>query len=208
MFLPASFSSAQATRKNRYASYAKLDEARLLGLAACFASGVTAGIAAKTAELNRNTVNRYYQMFRDCLTRDVPEARRVVPTRSPLVGLFLSSRGVDPRIISEQHRATALGCLRRPLGAMEACLLHGWPGYDAVGDPGTGGFLIMPGCLIGAYGQSLLRTYWEKLRAALCRSRGIVREAYWQHLAVLDLAERLGNEKFQQHLLHCMETLD
>ncbi|MBI4806851.1 MAG: hypothetical protein HY795_16670 [Desulfovibrio sp.] len=208
MFLPASFSSSPVTRKNRYASNAKLDEGRLLELAACFTSGVTAGVAAKSADLNRNTVNRYYQMFRDCLTREIPGDRRIATIRPPLVGLFLSSRGVDPRIIPEEHRDTALGCLRRPDGAMEACISAAWSGYDAVGDPGTDCFLIMPGCLIGAYGQNLLRTYWEKLRATLCRSRGIPREVYWQHLAVFELAERMGEEKIQQHLLHCLETME
>ena len=205
MFLPASFSSAPVNRKNRYASHAKLDEARLLGLTACFAAGVTAGVAAKTAGLNRNTVNRYYQMFRDALARDVPETRRTVPTRPPLVGLFLSSRGVGPRIIADEFRDTAQECLRHPEEAMEACLWPDWPGYDAVGDPGTDGFLIMPGCLIGAYGQNILRAYWGKLRDRLCRCRGIARERYWQHLAVFDLAEWLGPKQFQQHLLLSLE---
>lgn len=207
MFLPSSLSSAKASRKNRYVSYAKLGETKLLGLVECFASGVTAGLAAETIDFNRNTANRYYRMFRDALTRDVPEALRTIPVRAPLVGLFLSSRGVDPRIIPEKHRDTALEFLRHPGGAMEACLLPEWPAYDAVGDPGTDGFLIMPGCLIGAYGQNLLRTYWEKLRATLCRSRGIARDTYWQHVAVFDLAERWGPVKFQQHLLHSLDMM-
>ncbi|WP_243357845.1 hypothetical protein [Fundidesulfovibrio terrae] len=86
-----------------------------------------------------------------------------------------------------------------------ACASPGWPAYDALGDPATGLFTIMPGCLVGAYGQMLLRTYWEKLRARLCASRGIPREAYWQHLAVFDLLERQGALRLRDHLLGKLE---
>ena len=122
-----------------------------------------------------------------------------------MVGLFLSSRGVDPRIVPDSHRNTALECLRHPGIALEACASPGWPGYDALGDPATGMFTIMPGCLVGAYGQMLLRTYWEKLRARLCACRGIAREAYWQHLVVFDLLEREGVHRFRDNLLRKLE---
>jgi len=206
MIASSSFQGQGTKRKNRYAAYAKLQEEQLRELSGRFARGDSASLASKSMAVNRNTVNRYYQMFREALSQGAPAALKVSPKKSPVVGLFLSSRGVDPRIVAEEHRHTALTCLRQPGNALEACASPGWPGYDALGDPATGMFTIMPGCLVGAYGQMLLTTYWQKLRARLCASRGISREAYWQHLVVFDQLERQGAERFQENLLRRLES--
>ncbi len=191
-------------RKNRYAAYAKLKEIQLHHLADSLARGVTASTAAKELRLNRNTVNRYYAMFREALARRVDPCLRIVPVRAPLVGLFLGARTVQVQLVPEHARDMAAAALAGQPDAVGVFSHPDWPGYDALGEPATGAFAIMAGCLVGANGQAALATHWARLRARLCRSRGIPRAIYWQHLYVCDLMERLGPEAFASAALEAL----
>lgn len=195
--LPVPEKPASASRrKNRYAAYAKLGETQLHRLADCLARGVTASSAAQELDLNRNTVNRYYAMFREALTAQVLPCMRIVPARPPLVGMYLGARLIRPQVVPEEVRDMCAAALADPSGAVGVYAHPEWPGYDALGEPASGAFSVMGCCLVGANGQAALAVYWARLRARLCRSRGISRPLYWQHLHVCDLMDRLGPEQF------------
>ena len=192
---------AGTDRKNRYAPYAKIKETNLESLARLFVKGETAGGAARELGVNRNTANRYYQLFRTCLTGDCPAELRLTPSGPALVGLYLGAAHIQPRLVPGSHVKAALEALRGGHKALEACSLDGWPGYDALGDPGTGAFMLMPCCLVGPVGQARLASQWRIMRERLCRSRGIAREEYWRHLRVCELFCMLGPEKLEERLL-------
>ncbi|GFK96085.1 hypothetical protein NNJEOMEG_03959 [Fundidesulfovibrio magnetotacticus] len=191
--------------KNRYAAYAKIDEPLLQGLARHFSQGDTASQAALALCVNRNTANRYYRLFRDALTREACEGLRVVPETRVLVGLFLGAIHVEARLVPVSLAGPALEALRGERQALEACSLSEWPGYDALGEPATGAFALMPCCLVGPLGQSRLASRWRLLRERLCKSRGIPREDYWRHLAVCELAGELGTEGLRARLLDLLK---
>ncbi|WP_243312562.1 hypothetical protein [Fundidesulfovibrio agrisoli] len=191
-------------RKNRYALNAKVAETKLLALADAMAKGATASDASRSLKLNRNTVNRYYQLFRQALSKDVPESLRTVPSGAPVIGLFLTSTATHFRVLPDSQRDTALQIFRGSLDANMACLTPGWPGYDALGQPSTDTFQIMPCCLVSAAGQQRLKNSWSNIRARLCNFRGIPRQNYWQHLHVCELFDTLGQEELQQRLIQAL----
>ncbi|WP_243439680.1 hypothetical protein [Fundidesulfovibrio soli] len=208
MKLPPAHAGCPPRRKNRYALNAKVDELQLLALADAMAGGATASDAARSLDLNRNTVNRYYQLFRQALAQDVPAAHRTVPSDAPIIGLFLTSTATHLRIVPDELRDTALRALRGGLDAGSACLAPGWPDYDALGQPSTGLFQILPCCLVSAAGQQRLKASWSNIRARLCQFRGIPRRNYWQHLHVCELFDALGQDKLRHRLLQALETCD
>jgi len=197
-----------SARKNPYAAHAKIDQAMLLEMARAFVRGDTASQAAKALGVNRNTANRYYQIFRDTLARQ--EGRNIcdAPKDNPIIGLFLTASSVQARLVPEKHREQALHALRDRSGgqkAMAAASAPDWPGYDALGDPGDGRFLLMPGCLVGAAGQERLTKHWQGLRERLCRCRGIPRSNYPRHLLACDMAQTLGQSQMLAKLLSALK---
>lgn len=192
-------------RKNRYAAYAKIDETLLQGLARHFALGETASQAALALAVNRNTANRYYRLFREALTRETCEGLRVVPGTQVIVGLYLGALTVEARLVPPHLIPDALEALRGERQALTVCSTSDWPGYDALGDPATGAFALMPCCLVGPLGQSRLATRWRLLRERLCKCRGIAREEYWRHLLVCELAGELGAEGLRERLLEVLD---
>lgn len=201
MMSSKSSTEAQPLRKNRYAAYAKIAETDLERLARLFVRGETAGQAATSLGVNRNTANRYYQLFRESLTRGCCESLRVVPEGPPIVGLFLGAAHIQPRLVPDRHLKAAAEALRGGQKALEACSLEDWPGYDALGDPATGAFMLMPCCLVGPVGQARLASQWRTIRERLCRSRGIARDEYWRHLMVCELIGMFGPERLEERLL-------
>lgn len=145
-----------ASRKNPYAAHAKIDQAMLLKMARAFVRGDTASQSAKALCVNRNTANRYYQIFRDTLARQEERNPCDPPQGPPVIGLFLTATSVQARLVPEEHRAQALCALRDKSGhkVMAVASAQEWPGYDALCDPGDGRFVLMPGCLVGAAGQN------------------------------------------------------
>jgi len=196
------------TRKNPYAAHAKIDQAMLLEMARAFVRGDTASQIAMALGVNRNTANRYYQIFRDTLARREGRNLCDAPEAQPIIGLFLTASSIQARLVPEEHRKQALCALRDRSGdqkAMEAASAPGWPGYDALGDPGDGRFLLMPGCLVGATGQERLSKHWQGLRERLCRCRGIPRSNYPRHLLACDMAQTLGQEQMLAKLLAALK---
>ncbi|WP_027191095.1 hypothetical protein [Fundidesulfovibrio putealis] len=195
-------------RKNPYAAHAKIDQAMLLEMASAFVRGETASQAAKALGVNRNTANRYYQIFRDTLARQKDPARCDAPKDPPIIGLFLTASSVQARLVPEKHREQALCALRDRSGGQKAMAVASgpdWPGYDALGDPGDGRFLLMPGCLVGAAGQERLTRHWQGLRERLCRCRGIPRSNYPHHLMACDMAQSLGPDQMLAKLLAALK---
>lgn len=205
---PYPTSPPPTARKNPYAPHAKIDQAMLLEMARSFVRGDTASQAAKELGVNRNTANRYYQIFRDTLARQESPSRCDAPKDPPLIGLFLTASSVQARLVPEEHREQALCALRDRCGGQKAMAVASapdWPGYDALGDPGDGRFLLMPGCLVGAAGQERLSRHWQGLRERLCRCRGIPRSNYPRHLLACDMAQTLGQEQMLAKLLTALK---
>lgn len=202
--------SSPSPRKNPYAAHAKVDEALLLSMARRFVRGDTASEAAKTLAVNRNTANRYYQIFRNTLACHDGQEMPLPPEGPPIIGMFLTAATVQARLVPEEHRDLAL-CALRARGdgkkAMAVASSPGWPGYDALGDPGEGRFALMPCCLVGQAGQERLAVYWLGLRERLCRCRGIPRVGYPQHLLTCDMAQNLGPDKLLEKLLAALRGL-
>lgn len=195
-------------RKNPYAAHAKINQAMLLEMARAFVRGDTASQAAKTLCVNRNTANRYYQIFRDTLARQDGRTGNDCPKGPPLIGLFLTSSAVQARLVPDKHRAQAQAALRDRNGgqaAMAVAAGQDWPGYDALGDPGDGRFMLMPGCLVGVAGQERLGRHWQGLRERLCRCRGIPRANYPRHLVACDMAQTLGPDQLLARLLAALK---
>lgn len=196
--------SPKAPRKNRYAAFAKINEPQLRDLVRLFAEGETAARAAVALQINRNTANRYFQIFRETLTCGVSRCLRVSPLHAPLIGLFLEASWIQARIVPETFRGHALNALTGGCRCLETCLLPDWPAYDALGEPSTGAFLIMPCCLVGPGGQKRLSDGWHAIRDRLCRCRGIRREEYWRHVAISEMAVREGPEHMSRRLLKAL----
>lgn len=205
---PYPTSPPSPARKNPYAAHAKIDQAMLLAMARAFVRGDTASQAAKALGVNRNTANRYYQIFRDTLARQQDRSPCDAPKDPPIIGLFLTASSVQARLVREEHREQALCALRDRSGGQKAMAVASapdWPGYDALGDPGDGRFLLMPGCLVGAAGQERLTKHWQGLRERLCRCRGIPRSNYPRHLLACDMAQTLGQEQMLARLLAALK---
>ncbi len=129
-----------------------------------FCADLTAVQAARILRLNRNTVNRYYRIFREAIrahqlslraqftgTVEVDESyfgatrRRGDPgskrrgrgsDKQPVFGVIERAGQVFSEIVPDCKKKTLQGIIRGKVALNATIMSEGWPGYDGLSDVG------------------------------------------------------------------------
>ncbi len=102
-------------KKNKYIYRSKLSEAKFREIVRYFSLDIEANKAAVLASLNRNTLNRYYNLVRRCVTQ-----------YCEYKGCHLGF--VEKAVSGENHQVGDEGCYSVESGSMVfgVCLIAGW----------------------------------------------------------------------------------
>lgn len=138
--------------------YSKLSDYRLKKIVKCFSSDLTAKQTAHLLELNRNTVNRYYGIFRRVIyehqlsefsqfigevevdesyfgprrVRGMATKRGRGTHRQPVFGIFERNGRVYTEIIPNCARATLRPIITGAIDPKSKVYSDGWRGYDGL----------------------------------------------------------------------------
>jgi len=115
--------------KNRYAKNARISERKFKDMLRCFCLDIEANKAAVLARANRNTINRYYQMFRyriaDFCEAEFVGKKAIWPTWTAIHEIDKDARQSIPKnqafgIICHNHKVYAAELTSNPLVQMSS----------------------------------------------------------------------------------------
>jgi len=147
--------------KNRYSFRCRISEKKIREIVRCFSVDLTALQTAQLTRLNRNTINRFYQAFRQRIFMACEEempmsgvvevdeslfgARRVKGKRgrgaygkTTVFGIFERDGKVYTQIVSNCSKATLQAIIRGKVDPDTVINSDGWPGYDGLVELGFG----------------------------------------------------------------------
>ena len=145
--------------KNRYIKLAKITEVKFRQILKCFSLDLTATQTAELTNISRNTINRFYSLFREKITEisiqnspikgeiEADEsyfgARRVrgkrgrgAGSKTIVFGLFKRNGNVYTEIVPDCKSATLQGIIRGYVDINSVIHTDGWRGYDGLVDLG------------------------------------------------------------------------
>ena len=195
--------------KNKYVKVAKISEIKFRLILKCFATDLSATQTAKLTGINRNTINRYYALFRKRIlqiqTKESPlsgeieldesyfGARRVRGKRGRgasgktiVFGLLKRNDRVYTEIIPDAKKATLQAIIRGKIDTKSIIHTDGWKGYDGLVDIGYDKhFRVHHGDNEFARGEchiNGIESFWSYAKIRLVKFRGLDKEHFNTHL--------------------------
>jgi transposase-like protein len=195
--------------KNKYIKVAKISEAKFRLIVKCFSNDLSATQTANLTGVNRNTINRYYTLFRERIVsiqeKESPlsgeiemdesyfGARRVRGKRGRgasgktiVFGLLKRNDKVYTQIIPDAKKATLQAIIRGKIDIQSEIHTDGWKGYDGLVDIGYDThFRVHHGKNEFARGHchiNGIESFWSYAKIRLVKFRGLDKEHFNTHL--------------------------
>jgi len=214
--------------KNKYIKVAKISEAKFRLIVKCFANDLSATQTANLTGINRNTINRYYTLFRERIVqiqnRESPlsgeieldesyfGARRVRGKRGRgaagktiVFGLLKRNDKVYTQIIPDAKKATLQAIIRGKIDLESILHTDGWKGYDGLVDIGYDKhFRVHHGENEFARGNchiNGIESFWSYAKIRLVKFRGLDKEYFNTHLKECEFRFNHRGEDLYKKLL-------
>lgn len=195
--------------KNRYIKNAHISERRFKEILRCFCLDLTAKQTSKMTNLNRNTINRYFNKFRERIVKlcqinspfqgeiEVDEsyfgARRVKGKRGRgakgktiVFGLLKREGKVYTEIVPDAQKATLQAIIRGKVLVKSIIYSDKWRGYDGLVDVGYDKhFRVNHSDNEFANGKKHINgieSFWSYAKIRLYKFRGLSKEKFNLHL--------------------------
>lgn len=189
--------------------FSRLSDKKVDQILSCFSEDITASSAAKILDLNRNTINSYYNLFRQlileqsftCEARDFGVfeldesyfgAKRIRGKRgrgavgkTPVFGLLKRNGKVFVSIVAHCSKAELMPIIQGKI--LEGSTIHtdGWKAYDGLILNGYDHYRVFHGENEFARGKSHINgieAFWSYAKRRLNKFNGIKSEAFLLHL--------------------------
>jgi transposase-like protein len=197
------------TRENKYIKHAHISERKFKEILKCFCVDLTAMQTAQLTGINRNTINRYYQKFRQRIVKlcnidspfkgeiEVDEsyfgAKRVKGKRGRgargktiVFGLLKRDGKVYTEIVLDAQKATLQAIIRGKVSIESIIYSDGWRGYNGLVDVGYGKhFRVNHGENEFANGNNHINgieSFWSYAKIRLVKFRGLSKDSFNLHL--------------------------
>ena len=215
--------------ENKYVNRSKISEAKFRQLVKHFAIDLTATDSAELCSLNRNTVNRFYNAFRERLMEhciqtspiagelEVDESyfgpRRIRGKRGRgaggktiVFGLFKRNGKVYTEIVPDCRAATLQDIIRGRVSIESVIHSDGWRGYDGLVDLGyEKHYRVNHGDNVFSNGSGKhingIESFWGYAKHRLSKFKGVSKDKFILYLKETEFRFNHRNENLYSLLL-------
>jgi len=194
---------------NKYIKTAHISESKFRQLLKCFSEDLSATRTAAITNLNRNTINRYFTLFRQRMVAlceedspfqgeiEIDESyfgpRRVrgkrgrgTGSKTIVFGLLKRNGKVYTEIVPDAKKATLQAIIRRKVDIQSILHTDGWRGYDGLVDVGYDKhFRVHHADNEFAGGKAHINgieSFWSYAKIRLVKFHGLDQERFYAHL--------------------------
>ncbi len=216
------------TIKNKYVKRGKISEAKFRQLIKYYIHDLDAKTIASLVRLNRNTVNRYFQLIRKQIAEfcdqqspvkgeiEVDESyfggKRIKGKRgrgafkkTPVFGIFKRGGRVYTEVVPDCAKATLQGIIRGRVDPDSIIHTDGWRGYNGLVDLGyKKHYRVNHGADQFANRQSHINgieSFWAFAKGRLNKFHGISDSTFYLHLKECEFRFNYRNQNLYKMLL-------